>query len=102
MDSNDNTGQHIHETINTTSCSKHKASPGKPCWYIYSISSKLPLTAICGRRARAAGHVGKISAQSMSKWSPSMSKAFTKTVHGRGAPSFKKKPNTRPTPYSGK
>jgi hypothetical protein len=48
-----------------TSCSKHKARPGIPCWAIFGGVTGNTVIGVCGRRARAAGMTGRIKRSSL-------------------------------------
>lgn len=93
----DNRGQHLHRAVDATTCKKHKADVGMPCWVLPSnnVFTNNLHYAICGSRIRSAGYVGKISEDSM------RTKAPMKIKDGERKP-FKKKPNTRPLNFSGK
>ena len=59
----ENNGVHIQEAVDSTHCKRHNAPQGSPCW---SIAKNVKdhegyYSAICGRRIRLAGFVGKIS-----------------------------------------
>lgn len=91
----DNQGQHLHRTIGNTTCGDHKADIGAPCWVLPSNRSFGSFYyAICGKRIKKAGFIGKISPESI------RTKAPVKSKDGERKP-FKKKPNTRPLNFNG-
>lgn len=54
-----NDGFHLDRIIALSSCDKHTAKHGSPCWSLDSVHG--PLRAICNSRALAAGAQGKIT-----------------------------------------
>lgn len=90
----DNRGEHLHHAVGTTTCKKHKADVGMPCWVLPSnnVFTNMFHYAICGSRIRSAGFVGKVSADSMRAKAPAKSKV------GERKP-IQKKPNTRPANF---
>jgi hypothetical protein len=63
----ENHGKHLHRAIDTTSCGVHKVPTGVPCWHMIKNveGGEGFYGAICGKRIRKAGFIGKISASSM-------------------------------------
>lgn len=63
----ENHGKHLHRAIDTTSCGVHKVPTGIPCWHMPKNVEGAEgfYGAICGKRIRKAGFIGKISASSM-------------------------------------
>ena len=63
----ENHGKHLHRAIATTSCGVHKVPTGVPCWHMIKNVEGAEgfYGAICGKRIRKAGFIGKISASSM-------------------------------------
>jgi hypothetical protein len=63
-----NSGRHVDDIVSRTSCEKHNAPEGIPCFYIRSdkVSSDQGL-AVCGSRIRKAGFNGKIHPKSLSQ-----------------------------------
>lgn len=63
----ENNGKHLYRAIDNTSCGVHKAPAGVPCWAMQKQAEGTEgyYGAICGKRIRKAGFVGKISASSM-------------------------------------
>lgn len=66
-----NNGRHLTFILDTTSCRKHGADEGIPC-YVVSPDSKngSDLYGACGARIKRAGYTGKISEVSMSLNTP--------------------------------
>jgi hypothetical protein len=63
----ENHGQHLHRAIEKTSCDRHNAPTGVPCWHMpkQAEGTEGYYASICGKRIRKAGFIGKISASSM-------------------------------------
>lgn len=89
----ENDGNHIQHAMDTTSCTRHKATTGIPCWHVRKGAKGLEgyYAAICGSRIRKAGFVGKISPESIRSKSP---KADIKDGSRRP---FNKKTDARPS-----
>lgn len=84
-----NHGQHMHRAIGSTTCGKHKADIGMPCWVLPNSKDVDKFHyGICGKRILKAGFIGKVSPQSM------RAKAPAKQTDGERKP-FKKKFNNR-------
>lgn len=66
-----NDGRHLPFILTSTSCRKHGADEGVPC-YIVSPDSRNgnDLYGACGARIKRAGYTGKISEVSMSLSTP--------------------------------
>lgn len=63
-----NDGEHIDDIIDSTSCVKHKASKGNPCFTIrYDNGKGEDGPCICNSRAKKAGFDGKIHPTSLSR-----------------------------------
>lgn len=65
----ENDGRHIVNAMERTSCKKHDAPKGVPCW---TLSKNVKggfgrYAAICGTRIRKAGYNGQISPSSMQR-----------------------------------
>ena len=61
-----NDGQHIHGVIGSTTCGKHKADVGMPCWVLpNSKNVDIFHYGICGKRIAKAGFNGKITPASL-------------------------------------
>lgn len=62
----ENDGKHLSRILQITTCRKHKAQEGDPCFVIDPGTSphKDSLFAACGARVKRAGYNGKISATS--------------------------------------
>jgi hypothetical protein len=69
MGSPENHGRHLEAALDRTACKKHSATKGVSCWTIEGSNGKLFL-AICNRRIRNAGFIGKISPGSMRRAAP--------------------------------
>lgn len=63
----DNLGVHIAGAIDRTTCTKHDAPKGIPCWSLpKNVAGDLGhYASICGTRIKRAGFIGQISPQSM-------------------------------------
>lgn len=61
----ENPGIHISRIVTETPCPKHRASMGVPCWIIPTNTLRGFYPAVCGKRIKRAGFIGKISPQSM-------------------------------------
>lgn len=59
-----NNGKHIWSVMDRSSCKRHTADQGDPCFIIFG--SEKMLSGVCGRRIKRAGFVGKVSPTSMS------------------------------------
>jgi hypothetical protein len=68
-----NDGKHIHFVMTTTSCKKHSAVTGDPCYIVNSGtgSPATELLGVCGVRIKRAGFNGKISETSFQTRRPS-------------------------------
>lgn len=63
-----NTGTHIVDIINRTTCEKHKAEKGEPCYHIrYNEKRNAYGPAICGSRVIKAGFNGQIHPSSLGR-----------------------------------
>lgn len=55
----------IYHVIQETSCSKHDAWSGEPCWSLPAGHGRGETIAVCNDRARRAGMTGYISKHAM-------------------------------------
>lgn len=63
-----NSGKHIDDIVSRTSCKKHNASHGIPCFnVIYDNDKGEHGPAVCGNRIKRAGFNGKIHPNSLSR-----------------------------------
>ena len=60
-----NDGVHISYIVSTTSCAKHGADKGDPCWTVYHNSTERSYDSVCGSRIKKAGFSGKIDPTSL-------------------------------------
>ncbi len=57
---------HFDHVLANTTCAQHQARFGEPCFQIRSLSNEPDmLGALCNRRLRRAGYVGRISPASI-------------------------------------
>ena len=56
-----NDGRRIERIVEGTSCGKHSASVGIPCWAVDGGTPGNFVVGVCGSRIREAGFNGKIS-----------------------------------------
>lgn len=63
----DNDGRHIASILERTTCKKHGAQEGAPCWNVRTGSANWSgfLAAICGARVKRAGFNGKVDPSSL-------------------------------------
>lgn len=64
-----NDGKHIHQIMMTTTCKKHKADEGTPCYVVNPGTGSVGngLLALCGARIKRAGYNGEISETSFQR-----------------------------------
>lgn len=62
-----NTGFHIDDIVAQTTCKKHGAEQGSPCWDLWVASSERYVPLVCGERVARAGFNGKITPSSLSR-----------------------------------
>jgi hypothetical protein len=60
-----NDGKHLERVYQDTFCNKHSANKGMPCWAIEGGKPGNFVLGVCGKRVKAAGYNGKISADSV-------------------------------------
>lgn len=66
-----NSGEHIDEVVSRTSCDKHDAPEGTPCFYLYYDKASLTRgSAVCGERIKKAGFDGEIDPRSLRQNAP--------------------------------
>lgn len=61
----DNDGRHIKKVILSTSCKKHDAANGQPC-YVIPNDLWVYYHGVCGSRIKKAGYNGTITEKSLS------------------------------------
>lgn len=84
----ENTGRHMDRIVMNTSCKKHGADEGMPCYAIFpDTNSVAMLSGACGARIKRAGFNGKITPTSF-QTSRAHKDVKPKSSHN---PSFKKK-----------
>ena len=62
-----NTGEHIDDIVNRTTCEKHKVPKGVPCFHIHYDTAEKYGPAVCGPRITKAGFNGSIQPSSLSR-----------------------------------
>ena len=68
MEARPNEGRHIHNIINRTTCAKHNATEGQPCFTItYDAAIYGQGFAICGARVLRAGFNGRVNPSSLNR-----------------------------------
>lgn len=78
-----NDGKHIRAIVTTTTCKKHKADEGTPCYVVHPGTGKVEngLLGVCGARIKRAGYNGTISETSFQTKRPSGPSEGRKTHH---------------------
>jgi hypothetical protein len=65
-----NDGKHIERIMTATSCGKHKAGEGLPCYIVNSGVTSNVYIGVCGKRIKKAGFTGSISPTSLALKAP--------------------------------